>query len=1103
MKPPHRIMTAFTGTTLREKTLAHVEISSHEHHRTDHVPSPMLPIDLSILIDAEEAARQPASRKCVYAYEDKYTFARILVSDSLVFDSHFESGNLHSAFRVFPEDVKMARNRQIYDLYMHNDLYTNGHTQWFYFSVTNVRAGDEVTFYIKNFAKPDSLFNAGMRPLMYSGKSGKGWERCGTNIAYFPTSSSGTAGAMQQQAQQQQQQPQPPTPQNQQQSQQQPQSQPASSTLAAAPDIVADGQVAVGAYSQVAEQQASASASQKAAKKPTVATNYTLAFTHIFERNDDVCYFAFCHPYTYTDLQNYLYRLQVDSRRKKHMRKSVLCKTIAGNNCDLLTITAPSRSSDALRARVVIFLTARVHPGESNASWIMQGMIDFLTSEAPEAVQLRERYIFKVIPMLNPDGVINGNYRTSLSGVDLNRKWSHPDVNKHPTIFHTKELIRHVKENWQVGLVLDVHGHSRKQGVFFYGCVPDRKLMRPPSPPYYLAAKDQSSDEQSAEVLTLFATLDTLVPSPPLAAQLTDSDATSAVQLQQPHHEQDHHHRHHYHHQQQQQSKSTSWNIPSDPPKNLNYPNKSCTLRDVLAWRVKLLPRILDATVPLFSLESCSFKMQKGKASTMRMVAFTELGVDCVYTIEASLAGKEPYHFGAGDLINLGRELSNSLLTLYPSLAPRSSPHYSIPIVPSVSYHSSRDSLSMFANEMSFWKQLYEIETCSGSGASLLSETGILEVTAKDDQNFTRNDEFSCAANDESDRESAEPPPPPSFGTPMDPSMSGKGSKKDKAKAKGSVNDVAAGEGKGNKKGVKPWKAKAKRAINQLAAGDSSNWCFDATGIAFPSSKGVDKKRDMKFGSNADDGVLDEGLRASPETFMSSFKTFLVSGGAAATSAEEFPAAMSRNPAKRPSKDTDSAAPGDRGKNPAGSRLDANRGEASFQVSGAGALISSPVSLKAHTQKKSENLDKVILSSEDTFRKTVAAPTIGVSMTRLNRRPSTASVETISRHLYGGNSVGGETAVMSRVDPSDNSLVLSKGAGQAAKKPRELPLSPGIHSGPAHLKPENVALAGKKSMPGDLSKHIMETLRDRNSKCARSRFSNFHLHLALCCCAVC
>ena len=62
-----------------------------------------------------------------------------------------------------------------------------------------------------------------------------------------------------------------------------------------------------------------------------------------------------------------------------------------------------------------------MHPGESNASYIIEGAIKFLISNEPEAVMLRNIYVFKVVPMLNPDGVIVGNYRTSLGGHDLNR----------------------------------------------------------------------------------------------------------------------------------------------------------------------------------------------------------------------------------------------------------------------------------------------------------------------------------------------------------------------------------------------------------------------------------------------------------------------------------------------------------------------------------------------------------------------------------------------------------------------------------------------------------------------------------------------------------
>ena len=66
-------------------------------------------------------------------------------------------------------------------------------------------------------------------------------------------------------------------------------------------------------------------------------------------------------------------------------------------------------------------LTSRVHPGESNSSYIMEGLIDYLLSNEQGAMSLRDRFVFKIVPMLNPDGVIVGNYRCSLSGYDLNR----------------------------------------------------------------------------------------------------------------------------------------------------------------------------------------------------------------------------------------------------------------------------------------------------------------------------------------------------------------------------------------------------------------------------------------------------------------------------------------------------------------------------------------------------------------------------------------------------------------------------------------------------------------------------------------------------------
>ena len=66
-------------------------------------------------------------------------------------------------------------------------------------------------------------------------------------------------------------------------------------------------------------------------------------------------------------------------------------------------------------------LTSRVHPGESMVSYLIEFMIDYLIGNSVEAKILKENFIFYIVPMLNIDGVINGNYRCNLAGFDLNR----------------------------------------------------------------------------------------------------------------------------------------------------------------------------------------------------------------------------------------------------------------------------------------------------------------------------------------------------------------------------------------------------------------------------------------------------------------------------------------------------------------------------------------------------------------------------------------------------------------------------------------------------------------------------------------------------------
>jgi murein tripeptide amidase MpaA len=81
----------------------------------------------------------------------------------------------------------------------------------------------------------------------------------------------------------------------------------------------------------------------------------------------------------------------------------------------MVIITNFNSRPEEIAVRRAIVLTSRVHPGESNASIIMHGTLDYLVSEEDGAKYLRNNFVFKIIPMLNPDGVIIGNYRCSLS----------------------------------------------------------------------------------------------------------------------------------------------------------------------------------------------------------------------------------------------------------------------------------------------------------------------------------------------------------------------------------------------------------------------------------------------------------------------------------------------------------------------------------------------------------------------------------------------------------------------------------------------------------------------------------------------------------------
>ena len=167
----------------------------------------------------------------------------------------------------------------------------------------------------------------------------------------------------------------------------------------------------------------------------------------------DSVWFAYFAPFTMERHHDLIAAAAADPR----VRYRSLGQTLDGQEMDYLLLPG---------GPLQVWLYARQHPGETMAEWWMEGALERLLDDAdPVARRLREKATFHVVPNMNPDGSRRGHLRTNAAGVNLNREWHAPSLERSPEVYFVLEEMKRTG----VDFAMDVHGDEAIAANFLAG----------------------------------------------------------------------------------------------------------------------------------------------------------------------------------------------------------------------------------------------------------------------------------------------------------------------------------------------------------------------------------------------------------------------------------------------------------------------------------------------------------------------------------------------------------------------------------------------------------------------------------------------------------
>jgi len=174
----------------------------------------------------------------------------------------------------------------------------------------------------------------------------------------------------------------------------------------------------------------------------------------------DTVYIALYKPYNYSYLQERL----LDWTARPCVTMDTIGFSHEGRPLQMLHITDPDVPAEQ-KAR--LWMHGRVHPSETPSSFLLDGLVDYLTGDTPEGEALRRQIDAYIVPFSNPDGVANGYSRSNALGVNEEINYGRPEDSTVVEVRAIKRMFEKLTAERPLDFMLNSHSQLLETATFW------------------------------------------------------------------------------------------------------------------------------------------------------------------------------------------------------------------------------------------------------------------------------------------------------------------------------------------------------------------------------------------------------------------------------------------------------------------------------------------------------------------------------------------------------------------------------------------------------------------------------------------------------------